>query len=133
MRLLAIIPLLGIAVLRFLQRLIRFWPVICAAGAALGSVALLWRVRDTPLELGAYVRIDAVSAFFAIVMLSDLALAVALGGPLQPPFFKRMVGASALLLLIFSTTFTPAIAGGYLLFALVARAPGPPVALRLPH
>jgi hypothetical protein len=133
MRLFAIIPLLGTAVLRFLHRLIRFWPLVCAAGAALGSVALLWRVRDTPLDLGAYVRIDAVSAFFGVVMLSGLALAVALVRSPEPPFFKRAVGASTLLLFIVSTTFTPAIVGGYLLFALIARTPGPPVVLRLPH
>jgi hypothetical protein len=133
MRLISIIPLLGIALLRFLHRLIGFWPIICAAGAALGSVALLWRVRDTPLELGAYVRIDAVSAFFGVVMLSGLALAVALAQSPRPPLFKRAIGASAILLLIFSTTLTPAIAGGYVLFALVARAPGPPAALRLPR
>ncbi len=117
---------------RFFHRLIRFWPFICAAGAALGFVALLWRVRDTPLELGAYVRVDAVSAFFGVAMLSGLALALALAQSLQRPFVSRTVCAIALLLLIFSTTFTPAIAGGYMLFAFIARAPNLPAALNLP-
>src|SRR5215212_2378088 len=77
MRLPTIITLLGTAMLRFLRRLLDFGPFICAAGTALGFVGLLWRVRDTPLELGAFLRVDAVSAFFGVAMLSGLTLALA--------------------------------------------------------
>jgi hypothetical protein len=116
---------------RFFDRLLGFWPIICAAGAALGCAALLWRVRDTPLELVASVRIDAVSAFFGVVTLSGLALLLALTQSSPSPFVRRAVGATAILLAIYSTTLTPAIAGGYLLFALVARAPRLPGTLHL--
>jgi len=116
---------------RFFHGLVGLWRLICAAGAALGSVAVLWRVRDTPLEFGAYGRVDAVSAVFAVITLIGLALALALAQP-QPPFLRRAVGASALLLLIYSTTLTPAIACGYVLFALIAHTPAQPAAPRLP-
>jgi len=126
------ITLFGRPIRHLFHRLIGLWRLICAVGAALGSVALLWHVRDTPLEFGAYGRVDAVSAFFAVITLSGLALALALAQP-QPPFLRRAVGASTLLLLVFSTTLTPAIACGYLLLALVARPAGWPAAPRLPN
>src|SRR5262245_11333273 len=125
------ITLFARAMRRFFHRLVGLWRLICAAGAVLGSVALLWHVRDTPLEFGAYWRVDAVSAFFAVITLSGLALALVLAQP-QPPFLRRAVGASTLLLLIYSTALTPAIACSYVLFALVAHAPGRPAAPRLP-
>jgi len=108
---------------QFFHRLSGFWPIVCAASAALAYLGLLWRVRDMPLEPAAYLRIDAVSAFFGVVTLSELALTLALTPSSPSPAVRRAAAASAILLVIYNTTLTPAIAGGYLLFALVARAP----------
>ena len=115
--------------LRLFHQITRFWPQICTAGAALGAVGVLWRVRDAPLELGANMRVDALSAFFSLVTLGGLALALALA-PAPRPWLARYVIAAVVLVLVYNATLTLAIAAGYLLVALVVRGPQPTVASR---
>src|SRR5690349_10658988 len=110
---------------RLFNHIIRFWPPICAAISAIATLALLWYVRDTPLEFGANLRVDALSAFFSLVVLSDLALALARAP--QPAFAARHIIAGIALLLVFATTFTPAIAVGYLVLAIVVSGRQPVV------
>jgi hypothetical protein len=94
---------------------------VVAVAAMVAAAALLWRVRDVPLDLAAGIRIDALSAFFALLVLADLALALALYRP------DRSRGHSAMLVLLLAslcTTLTPLLAGGYLLAALLVLVPG---------
>lgn len=107
------------AVLRRLNR----WPPIVSAGATLAALALLWRVRDAPLELGAVGRIDALGAFFALVSLGALTLNLALGGA-RPARARLTALATVALLLAYSTTVTLAIAGCYALVALLGLLAG---------
>ena len=55
----------------------KIWPALLAGGLALGALALIWYVRDTPLALGVFTRIDALSAFFLFALFGGVALALA--------------------------------------------------------
>ncbi|HEU5102026.1 MAG TPA: hypothetical protein VFU22_23550 [Roseiflexaceae bacterium] len=97
----------------------RHWPALLAAVPALGALALLWRVRDTPLALGWSIRIDALSSLFLLALFGGCALALA-AQPAQPlSGWLRPIVVSAALALAFSTTLTPAIAGAYVVLALL--------------
>ena len=50
--------------MRAISRLLRYWPALLSAVAALSALALLIYVRDSPLQLAPFLRIDALSAFF---------------------------------------------------------------------
>ena len=115
---------------RLIANVKQFWPPICAAIATLGSLALLWYVRDMPLELGATVRFDALSAFFCLLVSSGLTLALARGP--SPALAIRHAAAALVLLLAFGTTLTPAVAIGYLVVGLLVRETPPPEAPAAP-
>src|SRR5919109_4422665 len=105
------------------HRLALHWPALLSCGAALGALALLWRVRDMPLQPAAVVRIDALGAFFAFAILGGLALMSAAwpGGSSAPSW--RVPVLVAVLLVGFITTLTPVIAGAFLLFAILTLPP----------
>ena len=50
--------------MRLLTASAKHWPALLVSGLALGALALLWRVRDTPLALGAFARFDAAELKF---------------------------------------------------------------------
>ncbi|HEX9373120.1 MAG TPA: hypothetical protein VF897_19060 [Roseiflexaceae bacterium] len=111
--------------MRLYQRLSTYWPGILAIGAAIGALALLWRVRDLPLELSTIWRVDGLSAFFIFATLAGVALALA-GQPIRmsrPGW--RCATAILTLVLAFATSLTLAIAIGFLLVALLTLAPWP--------
>jgi hypothetical protein len=105
--------------MRSLDHLRRNWRALLAAGAALGALALLWATRDGPLQPAPFVRVDALSAFFSFALLGGAALVAfgQLGG--GGPIGWHAPAAVALLLAAWSTTLMPAIAGIYLLVALL--------------
>src|SRR5262245_18417622 len=104
---------------RSLERLRRSWRALLAAAAGLGALALVWAARDAPLQPAPLIRIDALSAFFSFALLGGVALA-ALARPGGGPIGWRAPSAIALLLVAWSTVLTPAVAGSYLLLALLA-------------
>jgi hypothetical protein len=95
------------------------WLILLAGLPALGALALLWRVRDTPLALGPFARIDALSAFFLFALLGGAALALAARPANLAPGWPRRAAALGALALAYSTTLTPAIACAYLIVALL--------------
>ena len=97
----------------------KHWPALLASGLALGALALLWRVRDTPLALGAFVRFDALSAFFLFALFGGSALALAARPTRFSPRWLRPATAAGALALAYSTTLTLAIACAYLALALL--------------
>jgi hypothetical protein len=134
-------------------RLRHNWPSIVLIAATLGVLALLWIVRDTPLQPLPWLRVDALSAFFGFATLGGCALAL-IGASSRPatstsitnprshakerengqalrvssrPFAdqsarsrdRRALALLALLLVGYLTTATLAIAGAYLLLALL--------------
>jgi hypothetical protein len=106
-----------------LMRLLTFaaknWPTLLAAGLVLSALALLWRVRDTPLALDAFVRFDALSAFLLFALFGGSTLALVA----RPNTFSlqglRAAAALGALGLAFSTTLTLVIVCAYLALALV--------------
>lgn len=56
--------------------LVARWPALLLGTAALASAALLWLVRETPLQLLPWIRIDGLGGFFMVVTCAALALAV---------------------------------------------------------
>jgi hypothetical protein len=99
-----------------------------ALGAALAAIALLWLTRAAPLDFSPYWRVDALSTLFVAATAASLVLAPA--GSAQRPTWREL-GAAALLLLAYSSTLTPLIAGCYTLLALLG-APEPGRASRSP-
>jgi hypothetical protein len=93
--------------------------VLLVSGLALGALALLWRVRDTPLALGAFVRFDALSAFFLFALFGGSALALAARPTSFSPRWLGPVAAAGALALAYSTTLTLVIACAYLALALL--------------
>src|SRR5688500_17924148 len=105
--------------MRLYRELSKLWPALLAGAPALGALALLWRVRDTPLALGTLARIDALSAFFLFVLFGGGALALAAHPPTVSPRWLRPAAASGTLALAYSTTLTLVIACAYLALALL--------------
>jgi hypothetical protein len=97
----------------------KHWPALLASGLALGALALLWRVRDTPLALGAFARFDALSAFFLFALFGGSALALVARPTRFSPRWIGPVAAAGSLALAYSTTLTLAIACAYLSLALL--------------
>jgi|GEM_PF-763946 len=58
------------------DRLRHNWPLILLSAATLGALALLWIVRDTPLQPLPWLRVDALSAFFGFATFGGCALAI---------------------------------------------------------
>ena len=105
--------------MRLLTPSAKYWPALLAGGLALGALGLLWRVRDTPLALGAAVRFDALSAFFLFTLFGGSALALVARPNTFSPRWLRPAAAVGALALAFSTTPTLVIACGYLALALL--------------
>lgn len=105
---------------RFSIALAKHWPALLSAVLALGALALLWRVRETPLALGWSIRIDALSAFFLLALLGGGALALAAQPARCSAGWPRSLLAASGLALAFGTTLTPAVACAYLLLALLS-------------
>ena len=97
----------------------KIWPALLAGGLALGALALLWYVRDTPLALGVFTRIDALSAFFLFALFGGVALALAARPTSPSPRWLRPAAATGALALAYSTTLTLVIACAYLALALL--------------
>src|SRR5215207_4453062 len=97
----------------------KLWPALIASGLALGALALLWRVRDTPLALGAFARFDALSAFFLFALFSGMALALAARPSLVSVHWLRPAAAAGALAFAYSTTLTLGIACAYLALVLL--------------
>src|SRR6478735_991072 len=97
----------------------KHWPALLAGVLMLGALALLWRVRDTPLALGALVRFDALSAFFLFALFGGSALALAARPTRFSPRWLRPATAAGALALAYSTTLTLAIACAYLALGLL--------------
>jgi hypothetical protein len=97
----------------------KIWPALPAGGLTLGALALLWRVRDTPLMLGVFARFDALSAFFLFALFGGITLALAA----RPTGFSlrwlRPMAAAGVLALAYTTTLTLLIACACLLSALL--------------
>lgn len=106
--------------MRLSTALAKHWPALLAGGLALGALALLWRVRDTPLGLGAFARFDALSAFFLFALFGVIALALAARPSRLSMRWLRPAAAAGALALAFSTTLTLAIGCAYLALALLA-------------
>ena len=105
--------------MRLSTPLAKIWPALLAGGLALGALALLWRVRDTPLALGAFARFDALSAFFLFALFGGIALALAARPTSFSPRWLRPAAAAGALALAYSTTLTLVIACAYLALALL--------------
>ena len=105
--------------MRLLTAPAKHWPALLAGGLALGALALLWRVRDTPLALGALVRFDALSAFFLLALFGGGALALTARPHIFSLSWLRPAAAAGVLVLAFSTTLTLVIACAYIAFALL--------------
>ena len=103
------------------DRLFRRWPALLVGGAALGALALLWGVRDMPLQPAPFVRIDALSAFMLVVLFGGLALALGAQSLAVPS--RRAALLAAVLTIGAITTLTPVIAGAYLGLALLTLPP----------
>ena len=99
--------------------LAKHWPALLAGVLTLGALALLWRVRDTPLALGAFARFDALSAFFLCALFGGIALALAARPHTFSPRWLRPAAAAGALALAYSTTLTLAIACAYLALGLL--------------
>ncbi|MEO7910031.1 MAG: hypothetical protein ABIV47_10305 [Roseiflexaceae bacterium] len=97
----------------------KYWPALLAGGLALGALALLWRVRDTPLAWGVFIRFDALSAFFMVALFGGSALALAARPNTFSPNWIRPAAAACVSMLAYSTTLTLAIACAYLALALL--------------
>src|SRR5690242_9997547 len=90
--------------MRLLAWLWARWPTLLAAALSLGALALLWRVRDTPLALRASVRVDALSAFFLFALFGGAAMALAARPAALSTRWWRPPAAAGALALAFSTT-----------------------------
>jgi hypothetical protein len=97
----------------------KIWPALPAGGLALGALALLWRVRDTPLTLGVFARFDALSAFFLFALFGGITLALAARPTSLSPRWLRPMAAAGALALAYTTTLMLLIACAYLLLALL--------------
>src|SRR6266540_1268013 len=105
--------------MRISTPLVKLWPALLAGGLALGALALLWRVRDTPLALGAFVRFDALSAFFLFALFGGVTLALVARPTSFSPRWLCPAAAAGALALAYSTTLTLAVACAYLALALL--------------
>jgi hypothetical protein len=105
--------------MRLFADLSKRWPALLAGALACGALALLWRTRDTALELGASTRIDALSAFFLFALFGGAALVLAAWPAPFSLHWWRPVAAMGALTLAYSTTRTLAIACAYLALALL--------------
>jgi hypothetical protein len=105
--------------MRLSTSLAKYWPALLAGGLALGALALLWRVHDTPLALGAFARFDALSAFFLFALLGGSALALAARPASFSPHWLRPAAAAGALAIAYSTTLTLVIGCAYLAVALL--------------
>ncbi len=99
--------------------LAKLWPTLLAGGLALGALALLWRVRDSPVAIGTFARFDALSAFFLFAQFGGIALALAAQPTSFSPRWLGPAAATMVLVLAYSTTLTPVIACAYLAMALL--------------
>ena len=105
--------------MRLSTALAKHWPALLAGGLAISSLALLWRVRDTPLGLGTFARFDALSAFFLFALFGGITLALAARPARFSMRWLRPVAVAGALVLAFSTTLTLAIGGAYFALALL--------------
>src|ERR1043165_8152613 len=102
--------------MRVFNRLFHDWPMLLASGAALGALALLWRVREMPLQPARSVRVDALGAFFIFALLSGLALTLIARQWGGHTWSWRTPTLAALLIDARSTTLTAVGPGASLLF-----------------
>src|SRR5262245_48076041 len=119
--------------MRLLSRFAQHWPTLLACTTALLGLALLWLVRDRPLQPVPAVRIDALSAFFIFVLLAGIALAALASAPTTPALTEgtpyrwgycgRALVQVTLLFVAWTTTLTPVVAVAYLLDVLLSLWP----------
>lgn len=87
------------------------------SGTALGALALLWFVYDTPLQATRFIRADALSAFFLFVVFGGLATAAVAQPQRGWPYWSVL--AALVLLVNYLATSTLLIAAGYFALALL--------------
>ena len=104
--------------MRIFYRLFEHWRSLLPVGAMLAALALLWSVRDMPLQPAPALRIDALSAFFIFALAGGAALTLAARPGLLNASPWRALVLAALLIGGWVTTLIPAIIGAYLLLAL---------------
>src|SRR3954469_2293154 len=97
----------------------KIWPALLTGGLAIGALALIGYVYDTPLALGAFARFDALSAFFLFALFGGGALALVAQPTSFSPRWLRPAAAAGALALAYSTTLTLLIACAYLAVALL--------------
>jgi hypothetical protein len=110
--------------MRAFNRLFHDWPMLLASGAALGALALLWHVREMPLQPAPSVRVDALGAFFIFALLVGMALTLIARQWGEHTLSWRTPALAALLIVAWSTTLTAVVAGAYLLFGLLTLRAG---------
>jgi hypothetical protein len=105
--------------MRRFARIGPYWPALLAGFAALLALLLLWMVRATPIQPLPLLRIDALSAFYAALLLVGGAL-LAFLQPTHWAFGWRDLAVLACLLLAWFTTPIPLLLLCYAVVALLS-------------
>ena len=107
-----------------IRTIAQHWFVILQSAIVFVSLVLLWVVSDTPWQPVAWLRIDALSAFFMLVTGVGVALAITKHRITLLRSYRVWLPLICLVL-GYATTFLPALVGAYVLLALFTVANHP--------